>query len=169
MFTATGGDWKRRTGARSLRTPEMTGEGDRDMPSTDRTTPYAALLLRLSLGLLLLAHGAWLKLGVFGLAGTMGFFGSIGYPPVLGALVAFAETAAGLALIAGVAVRPAALAMVPIMLGATMVHADNGWLFTAPGGGWEFPALLVVLFLVQAGLGAGAHAWRIGARALQPA
>jgi len=128
------------------------------MPSTQITTPYAALLLRLSLGAILLAHGAWLKLGVFGLAGTMGFFGSIGFPPILGAVVALAETAAGLALIGGVLVRPAALLTLPIMLGATAMHAGNGWLFSAPQGGWEFPAFLTAALLVQAGLGAGAHA-----------
>lgn len=132
------------------------------MPTTQQTTPYAALLLRLSLGVLLLAHGAWLKLGVFGLAGTMGFFGSIGYPPVFGALVAFGETAAGLALILGVWVRLASLLTLPIMLGATLAHTGNGWLFSAPGGGWEFPAFLVAALLVQAGLGAGAHALDIG-------
>ena len=128
------------------------------MPSTQITTPYAALLLRLSLGAILLAHGAWLKLGVFGLAGTMGFFGSIGFPPILGAVVALAETAAGLALIGGVLVRPAALLTLPIMLGATAMHAGNGWLFSAPQGGWEFPAFLTAALLVKAGLGAGAHA-----------
>jgi len=128
------------------------------MPSTAMTTPYAALLLRLSLGTIMLAHGAWLKLGVFGLAGTMGFFGSIGYPPILGAVVALGETAAGLALIAGVLVRPAALLSLPILIGATALHAGNGWLFSAPNGGWEFPAFLTVAMLVQAGLGAGAHA-----------
>jgi putative oxidoreductase len=128
------------------------------MPSTQITTPYAALLLRLSLGTILLAHGAWLKLGVFGLAGTMGYFGSVGLPPILGAVVALAETAAGLALIAGVLVRPAALLSLPILVGATAMHAGNGWLFSAPNGGWEFPAFLTLAMLVQAGLGAGAHA-----------
>jgi putative oxidoreductase len=128
------------------------------MPTTQQTTPYAALLLRVSLGILLLAHGAWLKLGVFGLAGTMGFFGSLGYPPALGAVVAIGETLAGLALILGLWVRVASLAMVPVMLGATLVHLGNGWLFSAPGGGWEFPVFLAVALLVQAGLGAGAHA-----------
>ena len=128
------------------------------MPSIQITTPYAALVLRLSLGSVLLAHGAWLKLGVFGLAGTMGYFGSVGLPPFLGAVVALGETAAGLALIAGVLVRPAALLSLPILLGATAMHAGNGWLFTAPNGGWEFPAFLTAALLVQAGLGAGAHA-----------
>jgi putative oxidoreductase len=128
------------------------------MPDTRTTAPYAALLLRVSLGLAFLAHGAVLKLGTFGLAGTMGYFGSIGYPPVFGAIVAVAEIAAGLALLAGLWVRAASLLALPILIGATIEHLPNGWVFSAPGGGWEFPALWTVLLLVQAGLGAGAYA-----------
>lgn len=121
-----------------------------------RTIPYAAFTLRISLGLILLAHGALLKLATFGLAGTMGYFASIGYPPLLGAAVALGETGAGIALLSGVLVRTASLAAVPIMLGAAFQHAGNGWLFSAPDGGWEFPLFLAVALLVQAGLGAGA-------------
>jgi putative oxidoreductase len=139
----------------------------------ERTTnPYAALLLRVSLGLAFLAHGAVLKLGTFGLAGTMGYFGSIGYPPVFGAIVAFAEIGAGLALIAGIGVRAVSLLALPILIGATVQHLPNGWVFTSRGGGWEFPALWTVLLLVQAGLGAGAYAVdarRLLGRAAQPA
>lgn len=134
------------------------------MTDVNRTTPYAALLLRVSMGVMFLAHGGLLKIGTFGLSGTMGFFGSIGYPPVLGAVVAFAEIAAGLALIAGVGVRVASLAMVPIMVGATIQHLPAGWLFSAQGGGWEFPAFWTLALLVQAGLGAGAHALQPGRR-----
>jgi putative oxidoreductase len=122
------------------------------------TAPYAAALLRVTMGVLFLAHGALLKLGTFGLAGTMGFFGSLGYPPVLGAVVTFAEILGGIALIAGVWVRAVSLLFLPIMIGATIQHLPAGWLFTGQGGGWEFPALWTVLLLVQAGLGAGAHA-----------
>jgi putative oxidoreductase len=122
------------------------------------TTPYAALLLRVSLGVMFLAHGLLLKLMTFGLAGTMGYFGSIGYPPLLGAVVAFAEVAAGLALIAGLWVRLVSLLAVPILLGALLEHLPFGWVFNAPNGGWEFPAFWTVALLVQAGLGAGAHA-----------
>ncbi len=122
------------------------------------TTPYAALLLRVSMGVMFLAHGLLLKVMTFGLAGTMGYFGSIGYPPVFGAIVAFAEIAAGIALIAGVWVRLVSLLALPIMIGAVIQHAGAGWLFNAPGGGWEFPAFWTVALLVQAGLGAGAHA-----------
>jgi putative oxidoreductase len=123
-----------------------------------RTAPYAALLLRVAMGALFLAHGVLLKLGTFGLAGTMGFFGSIGYPPALGAAVIVAETLGGLALVAGLYVRPVSLALIPILLGATWQHLPSGWVFTSTGGGWEFPAFWTVALLVQAGLGAGAHA-----------
>ncbi|MGK7864574.1 DoxX family protein [Falsiroseomonas sp. E2-1-a4] len=126
------------------------------------TTPYAALLLRVSMGVLLLAHGLMLKIMTFGFAGTMGFFGSLGYPPMLGAVVAVAETLAGIALILGIWVRPVSLLLLPIMIGATVQHLGAGWLFSNPGGGWEFPAFLTVLLLVQAGLGAGAHAVDLG-------
>ena len=122
------------------------------------TTPYAALLLRVSMGVMFLAHGLLLKVMTFGLAGTMGYFGSIGYPPVFGAIVTFAEIAAGIALIAGVWVRLVSLLALPIMIGAVIQHAGAGWLFNAPGGGWEFPAFWTAALLVQAGLGAGAHA-----------
>lgn len=122
------------------------------------TQPYAAALLRVSMGVLFLAHGALLKLGTFGLAGTMGFFGSIGYLPVFGAIVTFAEILGGIALIAGVWVRAVSLLFLPIMIGATIQHLPAGWLFTSQGGGWEFPAFWTVLLLVQAGLGAGAFA-----------
>jgi putative oxidoreductase len=132
------------------------------------TAPYAALLLRVTMGVAFLAHGLLLKVMTFGLPGTMGFFGQIGYPPVLGAVVAIAEIAGGLALIAGVWVRTVSLLFLPIMIGATIQHLPNGWLFTAQGGGWEFPAVWTVLLLVQAGLGAGAHALQLG-RAAVPA
>jgi putative oxidoreductase len=128
------------------------------LPPAEQTAPYAVAALRIGLGVVLLAHGFVLKVLTFGLAGTMGYFGSIGYPPALGAVVAVAETAAGLALILGWQTRLAALAMLPILLGATWQHIGNGWVFTAPNGGWEFPAFLTLAALAQAGLGSGAFA-----------
>ena len=119
------------------------------------TAPHAAALLRVTLGLAFLAHGLVLKVMTFGIGGTMGYFGSIGYPPVFGAVVAAAEIAAGAALIAGVWVRAVSLLAIPILIGATVQHLPNGWVFNAAGGGWEFPAIWTVLLLVQAGLGAG--------------
>ena len=100
------------------------------MTDVKTTTPYAAFLLRVSMGVMFLAHGLLLKIGTFGLAGTMGYFGSIGYPPVFGAIVALAETGAGIALIAGVGVRVVSLLALPIMIGATIQHIPAGWMFS---------------------------------------
>lgn len=125
-----------------------------------RTAPYAALVLRVSLGLLFLAHGLLLKVFTFTIPGTVGFFESIGYPGFFAYLVILGEIGGGLALILGVQTRAIALALLPIMIGATVQHMGNGWLFSAPNGGWEFPALWTVLLFVQAMLGDGAYAWR---------
>ena len=59
-------------------------------------------------------------------------------------------------LILGVRTRVVALALIPVLLGATWVHAGNGWLFTSPNGGWEYPAFWTVALVVQALLGDGA-------------
>ena len=122
-----------------------------------RTAPYAALVLRLSLGAMFVAH-ALLKLVVFTLPGTVQFFQSIGLPGPLAYAVFAAELFGGLLLIAGVGTRWVAAALVPVLLGATWAHAGNGWLFSAPNGGWEYPAFLTVAIVVQALLGNGAYA-----------
>lgn len=127
---------------------------------TDTTTaPYGALLLRLALGTMFIAH-ALLKYFVFTLPGTAKFFASIGLPDWLGYVVFAAELGGGVLLIAGVYARAVALALVPILLGVTWAHAGNGWLFTAPNGGWEYPLFLAVAALVLALLGDGAFAFR---------
>ncbi|MFD2184725.1 DoxX family membrane protein [Rhodoplanes azumiensis] len=132
-------------------------------PSIDtRTAPYAALLLRVSLGALLLAHGLLLKVSTFGLAGTAGYFQSIGYPAFFAYLVILGEIGGGLALLLGLWTRWISLLLLPILIGATLQHAGNGWLFTAKGGGWEFPVFWTVTLVVQALLGDGAYALRPG-------
>jgi putative oxidoreductase len=123
-----------------------------------RTAPYAALVLRLSLGTMFIAHSAWLKLFVFTLPGTAKFFASIGLPEALAYAVFAVEAIGGMALLLGVATRAVSLALIPVLLGATWAHAGNGWLFTNPGGGWEYPLFLAAAAAAQALLGAGAYA-----------
>lgn len=122
-----------------------------------RTAPYAALALRIALGAMFIAHGV-LKLAVFTLPGTVAFFESVGLPGALAYVTTFAEILGGAALIAGFQVRWVALALIPVLLGATWVHSGNGWLFTSPNGGWEYPAFLTIAAIAQALLGAGAFA-----------
>ncbi len=119
---------------------------------------YAALLLRLSLGTMALAHGA-LKIFVFTLPGTVGYFESLGLPGFTAYAVVAAEVLGGAALIAGVQVRWAALGLIPVLLGATFVHVGNGWVFSGANGGWEFPAFWTLTLAVQALLGGGA--WQL--------
>lgn len=118
---------------------------------------HAALLLRLSLGLLFIAHGLT-KLLVFTPEGTAGFFESVGFPGTLAYPVMLAEIFGGAALITGFATRIVALVLLPLMLGATSVHFGNGWAFANPNGGWEFPAFWTVTLIVQALLGSGSFA-----------
>ena len=121
---------------------------------------YAALLLRVSLGLLFLAHGG-MKIFTFTIPGTVQFFETIGYPGFFAYLVILGEVGGGLALILGVWTRVIAVALLPIMIGATLQHVGNGWMFAKTGGGWEFPAFWTVMLLVQALLGSGAYAVKV--------
>jgi len=123
----------------------------------DQRAAYAALLLRLALGTMFIAH-ALLKYLVFTLPGTEQFFVSVGLPGFLAYVTFAVEMIGGVLLIAGFKARIVALALVPVLLGATWVHAGNGWLFTSPNGGWEYPAFWTVALAVQALLGDGAFA-----------
>lgn len=116
--------------------------------------PHAITLLRLSLGVMALAHGLT-KVFVFTLPGTVGYFESLGLPGFIAYLTILGEVGGGLALILGIYTRWISLAMIPLLLGATSVHLGNGWMFSNVGGGWEFPAFWTVALLVQAGLGGG--------------
>ncbi|MDQ0512468.1 DoxX family protein [Ancylobacter amanitiformis] len=125
-----------------------------------RTAPYAALILRLALGILFLAH-AGLKIFVFTPAGTAGFFGSIGLPGWLAYVTIAWELVGALALILGLWPRIAALALIPILVGAIVtVHGPAGFFFTNPNGGWEYLALWIVGLLAVALIGDGALALR---------
>ena len=119
---------------------------------------YGALLLRVTMGLLFIAHGS-IKLLVFTPAGTAAFFAKLGLPAPLAYLTIGAEIVGGAALVLGIWSRVVALALAPIMLGALYFsHLGNGFLFSAPGGGWEFPVFWTVALVVQALIGDGALA-----------
>ncbi|KLK91561.1 membrane protein [Microvirga vignae] len=126
--------------------------------TTSSSTAYGILLLRASLGVMFIAHGLVLKYMTFTLAGTAQYFESLGLPAFLAYATFFAELIGGILLVLGVQSRWVALALLPVLAGATWVHIGNGWVFSAPGGGWEYPLYLIVLSVAQALLGDGAHA-----------
>lgn len=124
-------------------------------------TAVGVTLLRVSLGLMYLAHSIVLKLLTFGLAGTAAYFESIGLPGWLAYLTFAAEAVGGTMLVVGVQARWVALALTPALIGAIIwAHGGNGWVFTSRGGGWEYPLYLVVLSVAQFLLGDGAYALR---------
>jgi len=122
-----------------------------------RTAPYAALVLRVALGVMFIAH-ALLKYYVFTLPGTVQFFESIGLPGALAYATFWAELIGGGLILAGVYSRWVAAALIPILIGATWAHAGNGWVFSAANGGWEYPAFLTLTAAAHALLGDGKYA-----------
>jgi putative oxidoreductase len=116
----------------------------------ERGTRGAANLLRISLGVMYLTHSIVLKLFTFGLAGTAGYFESIGLPGALAYIVFAAEATGGVLLLANVATGWVSLGLLPVLGGALWVHSGNGWVFSASGGGWEYPLFLIVVSVVVA-------------------
>jgi putative oxidoreductase len=129
------------------------GKDNTMTPNSD----YAALILRVASGALFIAHGL-MKVFIFTLPGTVGYFESLGLPGFLAYLTIIAEVGGGLALILGVATRAVSLALIPVLLGATWVHSGNGWVFSSEGGGWEFPLFWAIVQGAIALLGSGAYA-----------
>ena len=107
-------------------------------------------LLRVALGIMFIAHSVLLKYFTFTLAGTAQYFDSIGLPAALAYVVFAIEAIGGVLLVLNIATRWVALALVPVLLGAMWVHLGNGWVFSAPNGGWEYPLFLIVISVVVA-------------------
>lgn len=123
--------------------------------TTQSSNDYAALVLRLGLGAVFIAH-ALLKILVFTPEGTAGFFASLGVPGWLAYPVIAAELLGGIMLVAGIKTRLVALALIPVLIGSiALVHGSNGWLFANEGGGREYPLFLIVAAISLSFLGDG--------------
>ncbi|WP_019616069.1 DoxX family protein [Psychromonas ossibalaenae] len=124
------------------------------------TTSIAPLILRIPLGIILIAHGAQKLFGWFGgygLKGTGQWMASVGFEPgmLMALLAGSGEFFGGIALIFGLLTRPAAAVAAFTMLVAMTVHWENG-LFLADNG-YEFALILLfasVSLLIQ---GAGRY------------
>jgi putative oxidoreductase len=120
------------------------------MLDVEKRTQLGAAVLRISLGVMYLAHSVLLKYFMYTLAGTAEYFGSIGLPPALAYVVFAAEAIGGVLLILGIRTRWVALGPIPVLIGATWAHIGNGWVFSNPDGGWEYPLYLIVISVVVA-------------------
>ena len=128
-------------------------------PTLSDRADLGAFVLRLALGTMFIAH-ALLKYFVFTLPGTVQFFQSLGLPGPLAYLTFAAELVGGVLLVLGVYTRYVSIALVPILIGAAWAHFGNGWVFSAPNGGWEYPVFLAVAAFAQYLIGDGAFALR---------
>jgi putative oxidoreductase len=121
------------------------------------TVAAAALALRLALGVMWLTHSIVLKVMTFGMAGLAQWMGSVGFSPALAYPLVIAEIAGGTAILLGWHGRWASLALLPVLIGATVIHAGNGWVFTNANGGWEYPVFLIAMSVVHLLLGDGPY------------
>lgn len=120
-------------------------------------SPYAATLLRLSLGTMWVTH-ALLKLLVFTLAGFEAFLASHGMPTFVAGPVVALEIVGGALILLGYHGRIVSLLLLPVLAGAMAAHIGNGWVFSNANGGWEYPLFLIAMSVVHALLGDGAFA-----------
>jgi putative oxidoreductase len=121
------------------------------------TAPYGATLLRVSLGAMWVSH-ALLKLFVFTIPGLAAFLESKGLPAFAAWPLFIAEITGGVAILVGFYGRHVSVLLLPILIVATFTHIPNGWVFTAPNGGWEYPAFLIAASIAHALIGDGAYA-----------
>ncbi|UTW00344.1 DoxX family protein [Marinomonas rhizomae] len=128
---------------------------------TNTTSGIASTILRIPVGLILMAHGAqklFAMFGGYGLEGTGQFMASLGLEPgyLMALLAGSAEFFGGAALVIGLLVRPASAVIAFTMLMAIIaVHISNG-LFMA-NNGYEYALTLLVVAVSLVFSGAGSY------------
>lgn len=121
----------------------------------------AFLIVRLILGLGLMAHGTQKLFGWFGghgLAGTGGFFEGLGFRPgtAFALMAGLGETIGGLLTVLGLGGALGPVLIVVVMLVAILsVHVDKG--FFSQNGGWELPATNIAVAIAIAFGGNGLY------------
>ena len=117
---------------------------------------YGVTLLRVVLGLVYIMHG-YLALVILGPSGMVAYQvkNGIPFPEIATWYLILAHGLGGIGLVLGIFPRWAALANVPVMLGAIVfVHLKKG--FWAHQGGYEYPLVLLLASLALAMTGGGA-------------
>ena len=150
-----------------MKLPSTTTRTNKVHINVKRNKELGIALLRISLGVMLIAHSVVLMYYTFTLAGTAGYFESLGLPGFLAYVVFGMEAVGGILLVLGVRTREVSAALLPVLAGALWVHAGNGWVFNSTNGGWEYPVFLAIAVIVQSLVGDGAHALS-GGRASEP-
>lgn len=120
----------------------------------DRLQPLALLLMRLTLGVIMSAHGYHKVFG--GLQQFSHMVHGMGIPAWLAYVAAFTELLGGLMILAGFFTRPAAFAIcVDLVVGIWKVHLHNGLIGSPDRPGFEFPLAAATLAFALIFFGAG--------------
>jgi putative oxidoreductase len=136
-----------------------------DVKRTLTGVDLGLLLVRAALGVVFVMHG-WQKVTTMGHAGFAGFLASLGvpFPAAAAAIVIAVELGGGIAMLAGLLARPAALLLaINMLVAGTLVHLPNG--FFLPNG-FEFTFVLMLISLAVTAAGAGAYS--LDARLFRP-
>jgi putative oxidoreductase len=118
----------------------------------------ALVVLRLTCGLMIMAHGYNHIFGGGKIQGTAGWFASMGMKPgILHAwLASVTELAAGAMLVVGLFTPLACAGLISVMIVALVTaHRKNGFFIFKPGQGWEYVAFIALTALALGAIGAG--------------
>jgi putative oxidoreductase len=120
----------------------------------DRLQPLALVIVRLVLGVIMVAHGYHKVFG--GLQQFAHMVGNMGIPAWLGYVAALTELIGGLMVVAGFFTRPAAFALcIDLVVAIAKVHWRNGLMGAPDRPGFEFPLALAALAFALIFFGAG--------------
>ena len=112
--------------------------------------------MRVSLGGMFFLHGIGKPL-IIGMAQVSQGFIEKGFPVWTNYAATLIEIIGGLMLVLGIYSRWAAVALLPVTLGIILYHFPYGWVFHNPGGGWEYPQLILVSLVTILFLGGGKY------------
>lgn len=120
----------------------------------DRLQPLALVVMRLALGLIMVAHGYHKVFG--GLHPYAQFVSSLGIPSWLGYVSAVVEFFGGILVLAGFFTRATAFAIcIDLAVALWRVHWHNGLMGSPDRPGYEFPLAAATLAFALIFFGAG--------------
>ena len=118
--------------------------------------PYSYALIRFGVGSVIMYHGVAKLFRGLAPAAAHGF-ASIGLPmpQALAYGLGILQFLGGAALALGLLTRPFAFLFAISMIFSVILHYHNGYTFAAPGGGYEFPLIMLVILVAIFFRGAG--------------
>jgi putative oxidoreductase len=110
--------------------------------------PYSYAIVRFCAGAAVVYHGYMKLFGGMAAPVAQHVLTPLGFPvPIAWAyFLGVLEFFGGIALAIGLLTRPIALMLAVDLAVATYWHSGNGYFFSSPRGGWEYPLLLALLY-----------------------